>query len=286
MKKGRHLQTLGLFVILAVSIPAFGQRKLDKTVKPKVRIAQNSGKSILSNSAFYPGGVQLNRRSEQNIHTSMVNMGESIEMDVVSTSRTKQTILPVVGDSQTLLVRPYSIIGYMNSNGNKQDISQEDSTTLLEYVINAKGELTNVKGNNDYIKALTNSGINNIQKGLNLMVYLKHGHELMLNDSFSIHHDGKPYTYKKTFILREINDYEAVFTTHQDIILDHNYDMNNYDIHQMAKGFSNGIMKVRLHDNLVTYNEENLELSGYMEMVSVNIPLTIKGTMKEFVTVD
>ncbi len=284
MKKGTTLKILGLIVLLALSNFAFSQKKSDNSSNLKSKIARKSGKSIQSNTAFYPSGVELNRKSEQNIHTSMVNVGESIEMDVVSTSLTKQTILPVVADSQTLLVRPYSIVGYMNSNGNKQDISQEDSTTILEYVINANGDLLNVKGNNDYIKALTNSGINNIQKGLNLMVYLKHKSELFLNDSFTIEHEGKPYSYKKTFVLSEINEKEAIFTTHQTITLDHNYDMNNYDIHQLASGFSNGTMKVRLSDNLVTYNEENLSLSGYMEMVSVNIPLTIKGTMKESIT--
>ena len=265
---------LGVFAL--ISIPVMGQKSKSAVSK--------KGPSINAFSDFYPKGTKLNRTSEQNMHTSMVNMGENIEMDAVSTSYTSQIILGAQGDSQIIVTKPYKIDGYIVSNGNKQDISQNDSSTELQYVIDAKGKLLNISGNEDYIKAMKMSGINNAQSGLNLMVYFKHSKELFLNDSFHINHQGKPYSYDKTFILADINAEEAIFTTKTNIILDQNYDMNDYDIHQRVEGTSKGIMKVRLSDYLVTYNEETLNLAGYMEMVTVNIPLTIKGSIKEYIT--
>lgn len=265
---------LGVFALM--SMPVMGQ-KLKSAVSQK-------GPSVKAFADFYPKGTKLNRTSEQNMHTSMVNMGENIEMDAVSTSYTSQVILGAQGDSQIIITKPYKIDGYIVSNGNKQDISQNDSSTELQYVIDAKGTLLNISGNEDYIKAMKMSGINNAQSGLNLMVYFKHNKELFLNDSFQINHNGKPFSYDKTFILTEISDELAIFTTKTKIVLDQNYDMNDYDIHQRVEGTSNGIMKVRLSDYLVTYNEEKLNLAGYMEMVTVNIPLTINGSTKEFIT--
>lgn len=265
---------LGVFAL--ISFPLMGQ-KLKSAVSKK-------GPSVNAISDFYPKGTKLNRTSEQNMHTSMVNMGENIEMDAVSTTYTSQVILGAQGDSQIIVTKPYKIDGYIVSNGNKQDISQNDSNTELQYVIDAKGTLLDISGNEDYIKAMKMSGINNAQSGLNLMVYFKHDQELFLNDSFQLEYQGNPYSYDKTFILSEINKEEAVFITKTKIVLDQNYDMNDYDIHQRVEGTSNGVMKVRLSDYLVTYNEENLNLGGYMEMVTVNIPLTIKGSMKEHIT--
>jgi hypothetical protein len=265
---------LGAFAL--ISFPLLGQ-KSKTTVSKK-------GPSVKAFSDFYPKNTKLNRTSEQNMHTSMVNMGENIEMDAVSTSYTLQHILKVEADSQTIITKPYKIDGYIVNNGIKQDISQNDSNTELKYVVDAKGRLINITGNEDYIKAMKMSGINNAQSGLNLMVYFKHNQELFLNDSFQIDYKGNPYSFNKTFTLTDINDTEATFTTHTRIVLDQNYDMNDYDIHQRVEGTSKGMMKVRLSDYLVTYNEENLDLAGYMEMVTVNIPLTIKGSMKELVT--
>ena len=265
---------LGVFAL--ISMPLMGQ-------KPTSAVSKK-GQSVNAFSDFYPKGTKLNRTSEQNMHTSMVNMGENIEMDAVSTSYTSQVILGAQGDSQDIVTKPYKIDGYIVSNGNKQDISQNDSSTELQYIIDSKGTLLNISGNADYIKAMKMSGINNAQTGLNLMVYFKHNKELFLSDSFHLEYQGNPYSYDKTFILTEINKEEAVFTTKTKIVLDQNYDMNDYDIHQRVEGTSNGMMKVRLSDYLVTYNEENLNLAGYMEMVTVNIPLTIKGSMKEFIT--
>lgn len=267
-------------------------RKKDKISRTNSKKAENvntskasKGPSIKISQPFYPAPTNLVRKTEQTMHTSMVNMGENIEMDVVSTTRTTQQILSVQGDSQILIVKPSRIEGYMNTNGNKQDISQEDSITELIYTIDKNGLLVHITGSEDYIKAMKMSGINNAQTGLNIMVYFKHDKELFLNDTFNISHVGNPYTFQKTLTLTSLNDEEALFTTRTQIVLDQNYDMNEYDIHQRVEGTSTGVMKVQLSDYLVTYNEENLELSGNMEMVTVNIPITIKGSMKEFVTV-
>jgi len=237
--------------------------------------------SIKAFSPFYPSKQKVLRISEQNIRTNMVQMGQSVEMEAVSTTTSSQRILQPKGDSQSIFLKPYKIEGYIMTNGQKQDISQEDNETELEYIIDAKGNLVNIKGNEDYIKAMKASGINNAQTGLNLMVFFKHDKELFLNDSFQMIHDGKPYSFKKTYTLAQFESEFAIFKTHTQILLDHNYDMNNYDIHQHVEGHSDGFIKVRLSDYLITYQEENLDLAGYMEMVSVNIPLTIKGSMKE-----
>ena len=237
--------------------------------------------SIKAFSPFYPSKQKVLRISEQNIRTNMVQMGQSVEMEAVSTTTSSQRILQPKGDSQSIFLKPYKIEGYIMTNGQKQDISQEDNETELEYIIDAKGNLVNIKGNEDYIKAMKASGINNAQTGLNLMVFFKHDKELFLNDSFQMIHDGKPYSFKKTYTLTQFESEFAIFKTHTQILLDHNYDMNNYDIHQHVEGHSDGFIKVRLSDYLITYQEENLDLAGYMEMVSVNIPLTIKGSMKE-----
>jgi hypothetical protein len=274
-----------------VAISARKKDKISRTnsknseeVKKAKSSKSQKGPSIKISKPFYPAPTNLTRNAEQNMHTSMVNMGQIIEMDVVSTTRITQQILPMRADTQQLIVKPKSIVGYMNTNGNKQDISQEDSITELLYTIDKNGVLIHLTGSEDYIKAMKMSGINNAQTGLNIMVYFKHDKELFLNDSFTISHDGNPYTFQKTLILTSLNAEEAIFSTRSRIVLDQNYDMNEYDIHQRVEGTSTGVMKVQLSDYLVTYNEENLELSGNMEMVTVNIPITIKGTMKEFVT--
>lgn len=267
--------------------------KINRTNSKKTKEVKNSKSSETQNgprvkipNAFYPAPTNLVRKTEQTMHTSMVNMGEIIEMDVVSTTRTTQQILSVQGDSQVLIVKPSQIVGTMITNGNKQDISQEDSITELFYTVDKHGALLHIAGSEDYIKAMKMSGINNAQTGLNIMVYFKHDKELFLNDSFTIAHVGNPYTFQKTITLTSLNDEEAIFSTRTHIVLDQNYDMNDYDIHQRVEGTSTGMMKVQLLDYLVTYNEENLELSGNMEMVTVNIPITIKGSMKEFITVN
>lgn len=262
-------------------------RKKSKKIKKDKTIEASKiqkGPSIKVSTPFYPAPTNLTRKTEQTHHTSMVNMGENIEMDVVNTTTTTQQILSVQGDSQILIVKPIRIVGTMITNGNTQDISQEDSITELFYTIDKNGALISITGTEDYIKAMKMSGINNVQTGLNIMVYFKHDKELFLNDTFNISHVGNPYTFQKTLTLINLNEEEAVFSTRTHIVLDQNYDMNEYDIHQRVEGTSAGVMKVQLSDNLVTYNEENLELSGNMEMVTVNIPITIKGSMKEFVT--
>ena len=237
--------------------------------------------SIKAFSDFYPKTQKIIRISEQNIRTKMVQMGESVEMEAVSTTTASQEVLAPKDNSQSIILKPFKIDGYIMTNGQKQDISQEDSETELEYIIDAKGNLIDIKGNEDYIKAMKASGINNAQTGLNLMIFFKHEKELFLNDSFQLTHDGKPYSFKKTFTLASLDADFAIFNTHTQILLDHNYDMNNYDIHQHVEGHSDGTIKVRLSDYLIIQQEENLDLAGYMEMVSVNIPLTIKGSMKE-----
>ena len=262
-----------ILAIMAVFLPPL-KGQINSEISPK--------NSITAFYDFYPT-KSLNRITEQTIHTSMVNMDEKIEMDAVSTTYISQEISAPVGDSQTLQITPYKVEGYIATNGIKQDISQNSSNELF-YVVDSKGFLTNIKGDTNYIKAMKLSGINNAQLGLNIMVYLKPEKELFLGDSFHMKHEGKPYSFDKTFILNKINSGEAQFTTKTKIVLDHNYDMNNYDFHQHVEGSSSGIMKVRLSDNLVIYNEETLDLAGYMEMVSVNIPLTIKGVMKETVS--
>lgn len=262
-------------------------RKKSKKIKKGKTIEASKiqkGPSIKVSTPFYPAPTNLTRKTEQTHHTSMVNNGENIEMDVVNTTTTTQQILSVQGDSQILIVKPIRIVGTMITNGNTQDISQEDSITELFYTIDKNGALISITGTEDYIKAMKMSGINNVQTGLNIMVYFKHDKELFLNDTFNISHVGNPYTFQKTLTLTSLNEEEAVFSTRTHIVLDQNYDMNEYDIHQRVEGTSAGVMKVQLSDNLVTYNEENLELSGNMEMVTVNIPITIKGSMKEFVT--
>lgn len=263
---------LFLAIAAAIAVPLKGQKK----------DANSSRKSIKAFAKFYPN-TTLKRITQQNMHTSMVNMGENIEMDAVSTTYTSEVIFAPAGDSQTLQVFPFKVEGYISTNGIKQDIGQNTSNELF-YVVDSKGILTNIKGDTNYIKALKLSGINNAQLGLNMMVYFKHNKELFLGDSFQLNHKGNPYSFNKTLVLTRMNSEEAEFTTNTTIVLDHNYDMSNYDIHQHVEGSSTGIMKVRLSDYLVTYNEENLNLAGYMEMVSVNIPLTIKGVMKETVS--
>jgi hypothetical protein len=237
---------------------------------------------LRSESGFYPSNKTLLRTMEQAMHTSMVNVGQQIEMDVLSTSYATQRIQQPKGDSQTLIVHPYKIDGVMILNeGDKRDLSQVDSSIQLLYHVNSTGFLKSIGGNEDYINASRKSGINNTQVGMNLMVYFRHAKNLYLGDSFTINHEGDPYIFSKTYILKEITSSEATFQTYQTITLHHNYDMDGYDVEQHVKGTSFGFMKVRLSDNLITYNEENLALDGYMEMVTLNIPISIKGTFKE-----
>lgn len=252
------------------------------TLFSNIVFAQSS-QTLLRETGFYKANTKLERRLENNLHTSMVNMGETIEMDVITITRTKQIVQKVTGDSQTILVYPYSTEGYMEFNGNKQDLSQGDNNIELNYTIAENGYLLNVSGNEDYIKAMKNSGLNNAQVGLNLFVYYRNPKDLRVGDSFTMTHEGNPYTFQKTFYLDSINQESAFFSTIQYIILNQNYDLNGYDMHQKAEGTSKGKMIVRLSDYLVTYNEESLFLAGNMEMVSVNIPLTIRGTMKEYI---
>jgi hypothetical protein len=235
-------------------------------------------------TGFYKSPTILYRTTEQNIHTSMVNMGQQLEMDVISETLLSQEILNPKGDSQTLIVHPYKTTGAMIINGgDKRDLSTSDSSIVLNYHVNSMGNLKSISGNADYIDASRKSGLNNTQIGLNLMVYFRTEKPLYLGDSFQISHNGKPYTFHKTYILKEVIDGVAQFETHQQMSLHHNYDMEGYEMEQKVTGVSKGMMKVRLSDNLVTYNEENLELEGFMEMVSVNIPLTIKGQFKEII---
>jgi hypothetical protein len=246
-------------------------------------IGQSQTNVLKAKTGFYPSGISLTRTLENNLHTSMVNIGETVDMNVVTTTLTKQKTLKVTKDSQTLLVYPESVDGYMEVNGAKQDLSQKELNVELHYVIAENGYLQRVYGNEDYIKAMKNSGLNNAQVGLNLMVYFRHEKDLNIGDSFTMFHEGNPYTFQKTFYLDSIDDKQAYLHSKQYIVLNQNYDLNGYDMQQKAEGTSDGKHIVRLSDYLITYNEENLFLAGNMEMVAVNIPMTIKGTLKEFI---
>ncbi len=247
---------------LIVSLPVFGQ--------------------LSPQNGFFKPGV-FTKNSNQKIVTSMLMMGQPMDMKMSMEYEMGVKVLPSKGEEQVISITFKKASGTMEQGENKQEIPM-DVKAMGEFNISTdkNGVVTQVNGNTEILQSLQQTGMGGFVNGKPYSQYIFVKETKKIGDSWidSSYADKMMVSHYKYV---SNNGENAVLELVADIHMINDMEQQGMSIHQDLKGTLTGQVLVNRNTNMIVKTEGKMKVEGTMETMGQMIPLTMESDMLETV---
>ncbi len=233
-------------------------------------------------SGFFKPGV-FEKSSKQQINTSMLMMGQNMDMKMNMAYEMDMAVKPAKGDDQLVETTFKKASGKMEMAGNSQDLPMDvKSFGTFKITVDKNGVVNNVDGNTEILQSLQQTGMGGFVKDKPLSQYIFVKNTKNIGDSWT------DSTYAEKMMVNHYkyvsnNGDNAVLELVSDIHMINDMEQQGMSIHQDLKGTLKGQVLVNRKNNMVVKTEGKMHLEGTMEAMGQMIPLTMDADMFETV---